>query len=377
VNADDQSFPASPGLRLRPNTRNLSFRYAALSLTDPDRVQFRYKLEGYDGDWRGTVNAREATYTNLPPGAYRFRVIASNNDGVWNQEGASVEFRITPAFYQTTWFLLLGAGLAMILAWTIYKARVRNMTARLDQQFRGRLLERTRIAQDLHDTLLQGFLSASIQLHVVDDQLPGDSPAKPRLSRVLQLMANVSEEARNTLRGLRSSEQGGSLDLEEAFSRIRQELAIPDDVAFRVVVEGRPRPLRPIARDEVYRIGREALVNAFRHARANHIEVEVEYVAKQLRVIVRDDGRGIDSDVLRAGREDHFGLLGMRERAERIGSKLRVMSRDGLGTEIELSVPATVAFQAPTAGRPTRWFDAWFRPSAAADGTESGKQGQP
>jgi signal transduction histidine kinase len=222
-------------------------------------------------------------------------------------------------------------------------------------RFEERLGERTRIAQELHDTLLQGVLSASMQLHVAVDRLPEDSPAKSPLGRVLKLMSQVIEEGRTAVQGLRSP-QSGSLNLEQAFARTQEELAIEDDVGFRVIVNGQPRPLHPMLRDEVYRIGREALVNAFRHSHAKSIEIELEYAASRLRVLVRDNGCGIDPLMLRSGRQGHWGLPGMRERAERIGGKLHVWSSAAAGTEVELSVPSHVAFQAQSSGHAPGWF---------------------
>ena len=216
-----------------------------------------------------------------------------------------------------------------------------EMRARLEE----RVAERTRIAQDLHDTVLQGIVSAAMQLDVAVDQLPANSPAKLRLSRVLELMRHVMEEGRNAVRGLRSS-NSDSDDLGQAFSRIPQDLGIevPIDIDFRVIVLGSARKLHPLIRDEVYHIGRELLVNAFRHSRASCIEVELEYAPKRFRIVVRDDGCGIDPQVLRAGREGHWGLPGMRERAEKIGARLRVWSGAD-GTEVALSVPNSIAFE--------------------------------
>jgi len=205
------------------------------------------------------------------------------------------------------------------------------------------LAERIRIAQELHDTLLQGLLSASMQLYVAVDRLPVDSPAKPPLRRVLQSMTQVIEEGLNAVLCLRSS-YGENLDLEHAFSEINQELGFEQQIAFRLIVLGRPRLLRNDVREHVYRIGREALVNAFRHARATNIEVELEYAPRRLRVVVRDDGRGIDTRLLQSEKDKHWGLMGMRERSERIGGKLRIWSRHAAGTEVELSVPDRVAF---------------------------------
>jgi len=262
---------------------------------------------------------------------------------------------LVPVFWQTWWFRLSGALACVFALLAFHRLRLRQLTRRLNARFEERLAERTRIAQELHDTLLQGFLSASMQLHVAVDQVPEDSPVKPRLDHVQQLMGQVIEEGRNTIRGMRSS-GSDSLDLERAFDRIRQEFAIQKEIDFRVVVEGRPRPLHPILRDEVYRIGREALVNAFRHARAKSIEVEMAYAASHLCLLVRDDGCGIDPQVLRSGSDGHRGLSGMRERAEGIGARLKIRRRAQGGTEVELSVPSHIAFQIRSAARPRRWF---------------------
>jgi signal transduction histidine kinase len=219
--------------------------------------------------------------------------------------------------------------------------------------FQERLAERTRIAQDLHDTLLQGVLSASMQLHVVADQLPSDSPNLPAMKRILQLMGQVIDESRNTLRGLRSSIDDAS-DLRHSFARIPQELGKQVN-AFRIAVKGEALPLRSVIRDDVYRIGREALINAFRHSDAANIDLHLEYSARQLRILVRDDGCGVAPQVLRFGRDGHWGLCGMRERAERIGARLTVLNRAGGGTEVELLVPSRVAFESYPASSASNW----------------------
>jgi signal transduction histidine kinase len=326
-------------------------------------------LEKFDRGWSEPTAAREAVYTNLSPGPYRFRVIARNPEGVWNSADTTISFDIDPVYWQTWWFRLSGVFTCILAFAAIYRFRLHQLATQLSVRFEERLAERTRIAQELHDTLLQGFLSASMQLHVAVDRLPADSPAKLSLSRVLELMGQVIDEGRNAVRGLRSSENS-SPELEKAFSRIQHELGIDDEVPFRIIVDGEPQPLHPVLRDEVYRIGREALVNAFRHARASTVEVELEYSTNQFRILVRDNGCGIDPHVLQSGREGHFGLPGMRERAERIGARLRVWSRTEAGTEVELTVPSHVAFLLQSSNRGQKWFAKWFPRKAGAHSQE-------
>ena len=260
-----------------------------------------------------------------------------------------------PPIWQNWWFPLLCVTSVMIATFALHRAWVYQMTRKLNLRFEERLAERTRVAQELHDTLLQGVLSASMQLHVALDQMPEDSPSRPALNRILQLMGQVVEEGRNTLRGLRSSMES-TYDLKTAFARIPQELGGGDGADFRVIVEGQTQPLRSVIYEDVYSIGREALVNAFRHSEAKAIDAQLEYANHQLRILVRDDGCGIDQNVLRSGRDGHWGLSGMRERADRIGAKLKVMSRIGGGTEVELRVPGDIAFASHTSRAPFRWF---------------------
>ncbi len=355
LSADGSPVSLRGGVRVPARSQRVMFGFAGLSLSVPERVQFRYRLDGFDHDWSAPSTTREAIYTNLTPGAYRFRVIASNPDGVWNGAEEDVAFEVEPALWQTWWFrLALVLALAGAVA-ALYRLRLLQLTHRLNVRFEERLTERTRIAQELHDTLLQGFLSASMQLHLVSDEVPEDSPARTQLNRVLQLMGQVIDEGRNALRGLRSP-GAESLDLEQAFSRVSQDLPVDDEIEFRVIVEGRLRALHPMLRDEVYRIGREAIVNAFRHSGAKNIEVEIEYAARRFRCLVRDNGRGIDPKVLQQGRDGHWGLPGMRERAERIGGRLSVWSGQAAGTEVELSVPGHVAFPAGASPGPLRWL---------------------
>ena len=269
----------------------------------------------------------------------------------------------TPPFWRTWWFRIAVALFCLVVLFALYRFHLHQVRTQLHLRFEERLAERTRIAQDLHDTLLQGVLSASMQLHVANERLPADSPAKPIVSRVMELMSQVADEGRDAVRGLRSTTQNAD-NLETSFAEAGKQFATNGDRQFRVIVEGTQRQLQPIIRDEVYRIGREALANAFRHSQANKIELELEYSTKHLRVLVRDDGTGIDQKVLDSGRDGHWGLAGMRERAEGIGARFRVWSRARAGTEVELSVPGHIAFvQAQANG----WFHRFKRALATSD----------
>jgi signal transduction histidine kinase len=285
-----------------------------------------------------------------------------------------VAFSIEPAFWQTWTFRGICLVVLSLTIVGIYRLRIYQLTHRLNVRFQDRLAERTRIAQELHDTLLQGVLSASLQLDLAEDQLAADSPAKPLVGRVLELMRRVTEEGRNALHGLRKPE-GDRTSLEMAFSRMRQEFALDNKISYRVLVSGPVRPIRAAIRDEVYRIGREAIVNTFLHAQAENIEVEIEYASRHFRMLVRDDGRGIDPEVAQMGREGHWGLTGMRSRSEGIGATLKLRSRSGAGTEVELIVPDKIAFENEASTQRWRWLvgfhRASFRPRAKRKEAES------
>lgn len=333
--------------------QRITLSYTGLSLTFPARVRYMYRLDGFDKSWTEPTATRQAVYTNLPPGHYRFRVMASNSDGVWNSSEASLPFEIEPMFWQTWWFRLCSVMIVGLAVLACVKLRMMALTRQMRLRFEERLTERTRIAQELHDTLLQGVISASMQLHVVNEQTPAESTVKPAINRILGLMGRVSEEGRNAVEGLRTLQS--SVDLGHAFSEIQQEFGSHGEVDFRVIMEGHARPMHPFIRDEVYRIGREALTNAFRHAQANKIEVELEYGDDQLRILVRDNGIGFDSKALRYGRERHWGLSGMQERAKQIGGELKVFSRPAAGTEVELIVPGRIAFVPSAAKGASNW----------------------
>jgi signal transduction histidine kinase len=348
VTADDKTYDATNGLRLPPHVRYLAIDYTALSLVAPEKVRFRYKLEGEDKDWREVVNDRQVQYTNLPPKHYRFRVLACNNSGVWNEQGASLEFVIPPAWYQTNWFYALCAAMFLLLLWGLYNLRVLQLQREFNAALEARVGERTRVARELHDTLLQSFHGLLLRFQTVFQLLP-ERPieAKERLGSAIDQAAEAITEGRDAVQGLRDSVVQKN-DLALAISTLGEELVTASTnhrPAFGVAVEGDSRDLHPIIRDEIYKVAAEALRNTFRHAGAKHVEVEIRYDNDRFRLRVRDDGKGIDTKVLAGdGREGHYGMHGMRERTEVIGGKLEIWSQLNAGTEVELTIPANLAY---------------------------------
>src|SRR5271165_3328738 len=354
-----QNLPgaAVSNVRLPALTRDLQIDYTALSLVAPEKIHFKYKLEGQDQDWREVVNDRQVQYSNLAPSTYRFRVIASNNSGVWNEQGDTLEFSVAPAYYQTGWFRALCVAGVLALLWAAYQLRVRQLHHEFAMTLEARVGERTRIARELHDTLLQSAHGVLLRFQVVSQLLP-DRPmeAKERLDNAIDQTADFITEARDEVQALRDSTVQNN-DLAMAVSTLGEELTTDSTdhrPAFRVAVEGEAQNLHPILRDEIYKIAAEALRNAFRHSQARQIEVEIRYDNEQFRLRVRDDGKGIDPAILSSqSSKGHYGLPGMRERATLMGGKLVVWSEVDAGTEVELGVPASAAYA--TAQRPS-WF---------------------
>jgi signal transduction histidine kinase/ligand-binding sensor domain-containing protein len=338
------------------HTQNMfSITFAGLDYLSSQSTRYRYRLEGLEQQWNEVgSDQRHATYTTLPAGQYTLRVQAARSRGQWNN-GATLAIEILPPWWETWWLRTLVGLLLMLTAWLFYRLRIRQVSRQLTIRMEERLGERTRIAQELHDTVLQGLASASLQLEVADRQIAGDATAKPLVRRVSQLLRHLSDESRQTVRGLRlrhSEEE----NLERALTQISKDLAAPHKVKYQVVVEGTPRSLQPLVRDEIYRIGGEALANAFSHARASTVETVLEYGRDHFRLLVRDDGKGIDPEVLKGGREGHFGLSGLRERASRIGALLKIRTGPGAGTEIDMLVPAAAAFQRTAPRGLLRWI---------------------
>jgi ligand-binding sensor domain-containing protein/signal transduction histidine kinase len=320
-------------LELPPGASRFDFYYTALSFIAPENVRFKYKLDGFDDDWIDGGARRVASYTNLRPGNYKFRVIAANNDGVWNETGAAVEFYLQPHFYQTYWFYLLGVLLLGLTAWWIYRLRVKRMAV----QFRAVLAERNRIAREIHDNLAQDILGISVQLELVARMMPtAGGVAKEHLDRARILVRNSITEARRYVWDLRSQELHKK-DLPAALRDTTKRLTAGSDVEAIVEVGGTLRPLPPSVETNLLRIGQEAINNALKHARASRIDVSLDYESKKVRLSIRDNGHGFDSSGQVS--DGHFGIIGMRERAEQIAAFLSITSENSSGTEVLVDVP--------------------------------------
>lgn len=269
-----------------------------------------------------------------------------------------------PLFWQTWWFRLLLTLIGGSLIITFLRLRFQKLTNEMNVRFEERLAERTRIAQELHDSLLQGFVGVSIQLNVAVDQLPDKSPAKPQLNRIIQTIGQVIEEGRNTVQGLRSSDDENFTNFERRFSQIVRDLHSTEKVDFQFIEKGAPRKLQPAIADEIYYIVREALFNAYNHSGADKIEIIVKYDSKNYKISVLDNGRGIDPAITETGREGHWGIQGMRERAQKIGANLKIASRINAGTEVELSVPNHAAFKSFVKNRAFGWLSGVSAPKS-------------
>jgi len=348
ITVDQERYSASPALRLPPLVHDIEIDYTALSLVAPLRNQFRYQLVGFDHDWQSVGNRRQAFYNDLPPGEYRFRVVASNNNGVWNDQGATLNFSVAPAYWQTNWFRALCACVFLLILWMLHLVRARQLARQFNLTLDARVNERTRIARELHDTLLQSFHGLLLRFQTAKELLHNRAAeAEQVLDSAIDHAAAAITEGRNAVQGLRSSTRETN-DLATAIQAMGQELATHDDsgaISLEIGTKGASRALHPIVRDEVYRIVGEALRNSYRHSGAAQIEVELCYEEHRFRLRVSDDGKGFDQQTLSQGDQGgHFGLQGMRERAKVIGGCLTVWSAVNSGTEIELTVPAKRAY---------------------------------
>lgn len=341
VQANGQHYPARAGqvVSLPQGTRHLQIDFTALSLAMPERVQLRYRLNGVDADWQTPASGRQASYTNLEPGAYRFEVSAANEDGLWNPQPALLALDIPPTFIQSTGFrlLLLLCGAAILFA--AYKLRIRYLSTLMQE----RLQERSRIARALHDTLLQSVQALLLSFDRHSRSLAEGSPERTRLDQTLDLAEQLLVEGRDQIMDLRVSTSPEAL--EQILDQYGKALAEHRPHSFALTVHGKPKQLCMEVQDQIYAIAREAVFNASRYADASRIEVELDYRGGAFTLRVRDDGKGFDQDVAASGqRPGHWGLVGMCERAASIGASFNIDSQPGSGTTITVSVPARSAY---------------------------------
>lgn len=334
VRVDGELVTAGSDVEFPPGASRFDFSYAGLSFIAPEKVRFRYKLEGFDPDWVDGGDQRVAYYTNLGPGEYTFTVAACNNDGVWSQTPARFAFKLRPHFYRTLWFYALVAlGLALVVR-QLYLIRVRRMQAR----FSAVLGERNRIAREIHDNLAQELLGISVQLELVARVMPAAEAAKSHLDRARSLVRSSIAEVRRSVWDLRSQSLDHN-DLPSALAEMTRRLTAESAVQTQFQVTGTFRPLSPHVENNLLRIGQEAINNAVRHARAKTVLVQIAFDAETVRLSVQDDGCGFDPQRRDNSSTGHFGLVGMRERADDMGGAVTITSGEGAGTVVCVTVP--------------------------------------
>ena len=371
VSADDTGYAPGPSLSFPARTSSVQINYAAVSLSDPEAIRFRYQLHDTDGGWHETTTPNPAVYRNLAPGTYRFTVAASDTDGIWSDNVASAVFTILPAWYQTNWFRMLCVVTGVLAVWALYQLRMRQVAQSLTTRFDERLAERTRVARDIHDTLLQTVQGSKM---VADDALdrPDDVVGMQRAMEQLSLwLGQAAREGRETVKTLRTSTTQGN-DLAQAFQRAIEDCRRNGSMQTSLTVSGDAKEMHPVVRDEVYRIAYEAIRNACSHSRGSRLEVGLSY-AQDLTVRVADNGVGIDRGIVDQGKEGHFGLQGLRERAARIGAKLTFVSSGDSGTDITLTVPGRVVFR-KTAATLFERMRAIITPAARTPSSRRGEQ---
>jgi signal transduction histidine kinase/ligand-binding sensor domain-containing protein len=344
-----KSITEARDLTLTHSQHFFSIEFSALSFRNPDTNRYRYKMDRLDSAWHEVgSHERVVNYDGLAAGVYEFQVEGATSRGAWSEPGVTLRIEILPAWWGTTWFRLITAVCILILLGSLYRLRLQQMAQRFSMRLEERVSERTRIARELHDTMLQSLQGLMIKFSTLTyiPNLPAE--ARERLKGLLEQGRQAVNEGREAVQGLRSSTVITN-DLACALTVLGEELAAVQDgqnpAAFHVEVEGESRDFHPIVRDEIHRIASEAVRNAFHHARASRIEVKIRYDERQFRVGICDNGKGIDPTVLKGGgRAGHYGLPGMQERARSIGGKLTISSNPDCGTEMELTIPALLAY---------------------------------
>lgn len=345
VNTDGTQSRVGNVLVLPPGMHHVELNLAAVSLANPQRIRLQYRLEGVDAGWLDAGPSRIAVYTNIPAGTHRLLVRGTDSLGNWALPQMIYQVNQRPHFYSTVLFQVIAAILVAILLALFYVQRMRSMVRQTRVMVEQRQLEREAVARDLHDTFLQGVQGLILQFHTGTQQLPPDHPVRARFEEALSQSDRVVLEGRDVLSRLRAK-RGTPKDLVDAYAAIGSELHPLGKAHLEVIVDGRTRDLEVVIRDELKKIGREALFNSWRHAQATKIEVEMHFGFFEFRVRFRDDGIGIDPAVLREGCvAGHYGLPGMRERVAKIGGRMSLWSRPGAGTEIEIRIPSAIAYR--------------------------------
>jgi signal transduction histidine kinase/ligand-binding sensor domain-containing protein len=344
LQADGRDIALSGQVRLPPLTRSVQFSYTALSLSDPRKIRFRYRLDGFDREWHEGGARRDAFYTNLPPRRYTFRVCAANNDGVWNDTGAALNFSLAPAYFQTVWFRLSCIGAALLGMALVLRAQLRSAKRTMRLRYEERMEERARIAQELHDNLIQEMVGISMQLEVADELTSGDAGAKNPLRRALGLSRSAIASGRLTLQSLRSRPVRAAAFV-ETLKATAEAYPEKNRMAVEYRVEGEEQLLRPEIAEDLSELGQEALRNALKHAGHVSISVRLVYSPASVELSIHDEGSGIADALLQAGRPGHYGLAGMRERAARMSAAFAIRSSSDQGTTVLVSVPAGRAYQ--------------------------------
>jgi signal transduction histidine kinase len=339
----DRAYRDPKSLTLPAGTRNVHVDFSVLSFSNSRAARVRYRVDGQDSDWIDAGNRRQAFYTNLTPGRYRFRLMAANDGGVWNRHEATVDFVIPPTFVQSNWFIAVCVLLVALCLWLAYRVRLGHIARSIRSRLEERLGERERIARELHDTLLQGVQGLVLRFQSVANKMSAEEASRVKLEVALRRADEVIADARNRVQNLRSSDAPSGLP--ELLRSRASEAPFDPPIPIRIVVEGRAREVDPLVAVEVSRIVDEALLNAARHSKASLIEIMLRFGPRHLGLEVHDDGVGFPPSILEKGHKSgHFGLVGMRERAERIGGDFTIECDPALGATVAVTFPARVAY---------------------------------
>jgi ligand-binding sensor domain-containing protein/signal transduction histidine kinase len=355
VSIDGKNHPVENKLVLQPGIHHVELRLAAVDLANPQRIRLQYRMEDVDSDWLDVTSSRVAVYTSIPVGTHRLMIRATDSIGHWDAPKIVYEVTQQPHFYETILFRISTAIAVVLLLALVYLLRVRHLIRQARMILEERQVEREALARDLHDTFLQGVHGLVLRFHTSTQMLSQDHPVRQSFEEALKQSDLVMLEGRSVLSRLHVKKAKAE-SLTETFASIGKDFCQLIPAKFDVIVSGRSRDLNAVVEEELVKIGREALFNAFRHARANQIEVEIHFGIFELRIRFRDNGIGIDPAILREGSvAGHYGLPSMRERASRIGARIELWSRPGAGTEIEIRIPGTIAYPQSRGVRSRRW----------------------